>query len=350
MDIFREGFEWFYDLVKPMVFRMTQRDPQEAHELFVKFCRGLDICGLDRLVLKHSCLAGESDIKFSNAAGFNKNGDIPPRVLKYLGFDRVNVGTVTRDKWQGNPRPSIRRYTGSESLVNWMGLPGIGAVGVAEKLRKYGDHGVPITVNLMSTPGKQGDEVLDDIYGTVNVMRDVGYVDRFELNISCPNTHGADGEIDAREDNLRQLSSMLKVVCMNRLPGQEVYVKVSPDSTLQDVVDTLGVLEEYDVSGVVTCNTTTDHNRKFIEESPQIDGKQVGGASGNAVYVKSLRVQMQYKASRREGMEIIACGGINSLARVSERRCHGAVGVQMYTPIVFGGPKLIRELREYRGE
>ena len=46
-------------------------------------------------------------------------------------------------------------------MVNWMGLPGIGAKKIAEKLIAQ-QHclrcsSVPITINLMSTPQKQGE-------------------------------------------------------------------------------------------------------------------------------------------------------------------------------------------------
>ena len=67
-------------------------------------------------------------------AGLNKNAEIPPSTMKYLGFDRVVIGTVTNDKWKGNPKPRIARYPSTESLVNWMGLPGEGAEKIVERL------------------------------------------------------------------------------------------------------------------------------------------------------------------------------------------------------------------------
>ena len=346
MDFLRESFDEFYDFIKPAVFRLTQHDPQVAHEWFLRLCNVLHTLRLERLVLNNSSNSLFPEFELSNAAGFNKNGDFHPRVLHYLGFDRVVVGTVTYDPWNGNPRPTIRRYPEVESMVNWMGLPGIGARAVAEKLERYGDHEVPLTINLMATPGKQGDEILRDVRGTVLATRNLPYFERFELNISCPNTHGNDGK-DMRRENLQRLDDLLTVLEDTVYGYHQIYVKVSPDSTEADVDDTLEVSKDHRRGGVTVCNTTTQHHRSYIPVSPMVDGKQVGGASGNAVHDFSLRVQKLYDKKRTPGMDLIACGGINSLERVSQRLEHGATGIQLYTPLVFSGPKLLRELRQY---
>ena len=167
MDTLRNLFDDFYDLVKPAVFRRTEEDPKKAHELFRRFCGVLSFTHLEKLVLDNKSNLVPPPFELSNAAGLNKDGKFHPKVLRYLGFDRVVVGTVTNNPWDGNPRPTVRRYSETESMVNWEGLPGIGAERVAEKLESYGDHGIPITINFMATPKKQGDELLRDLEGTV---------------------------------------------------------------------------------------------------------------------------------------------------------------------------------------
>ncbi len=257
---------------------------------------------------------------------------------------------MTGDHWQGNPRPSIVRFPETGSMANWEGLPGDGAEAVARRLEKYGNHGVPMTVNFMATPGKQKDELLRDLEKTILALRRVPYVDRFELNISCPNTHDSRGKIDAREENLRMLESMLELVETHAFLGQEIYLKVSPDSTEEDVKDTLDVVKNYRIKGVTATNTTTNHRREYIPISLTIDGKQVGGASGNAVYEDSLRVQKLYQTWIKKlglNLKIDAVGGVDSPERAQERINHGASGIQIYTPFVFKGPKLLRELRSH---
>ncbi len=192
MNLVRRAVEIGYELFKPALFHATRRDPQVAHELFVTAAQQLHAVGLERLVLDNPTNDPRLMFELSNAAGFNKNGEIPPTVLHYLGFDRVVVGTVTADPWPGNPRPTITRYPATHSMINWMGLPGDGAEEIAARLDSYEKHGVPLTINLMPTPQKSGDEALHDLARTINMTKLVHLVDRYELNVSCPNTHTPD--------------------------------------------------------------------------------------------------------------------------------------------------------------
>ncbi len=351
MDFVRNFVDSSYNAVKPIVFRLTGKDPEIAHETFIYFAQAVHKLGLEEFLLdfcRDQCNPGFS---ISTAAGFNKNGDIPSSFLRCLGFDRNVIGTVTSDSWEGNERPRIRRYPATESLVNWMGLPGIGADGVARNLGKYneqyGIEGLALTVSLMSTPGKQGREALDDIRRTMRALKDFSYIDRWEPNFSCPNTKTQSGALDARKEYQEMMAAVLDVVNEEKREDQEVYVKVSPDLSLQDIEQTFATLVEKRARGVVATNTTTFHDACYIAESP---GK--GGASGNAVYEMSIRVQRAFAdliSQSGSKMEIIACGGINSLERARERTTPEmkAREIQIYTPLIFRGPRLLKELRKY---
>ena len=343
MNIVRKGFDLFYDSIKPVVFSLTAKDPETAHKLFVNFCRTLDGVGLAKLVFDNDSNGLNPDFKISNAAGFNKNGKIPPNILRYLGFDRNVVGTVTYDSWNGNPRPRTRRYIDGESLVNWMGLPGEGANFIFDKLSSYGFQ-IPTTISIMSTPGKQGEEALRDIESTVLTFRNLSYVRRFQLNTSCPNTHNQSGELDARKENERWLGDMLGVVRNTAYANQEIELKVSPDLNKDEVQNTIIISKGY-VGGFITTNTTRIHDTEHIPESP---GK--GVASGNALYSRSLEIQKMFdEVKKLNGLDfrITACGGIDSIGKLKERLANGATEIEIYTPFIFKGPKLLRELRTY---
>ncbi|MDO8563537.1 MAG: hypothetical protein Q7R87_00855, partial [Nanoarchaeota archaeon] len=285
--------------------------------------------------------------ELSNAAGFNKDGNIPPTFLKALGFDRVVVGTVTGDPWQGNPRPRIIRYSNTDSMVNWMGLPGVGAKAVAENLERYSDHHIPITINLMSTPGKTGNDLLEDLRETLLRTKYLHGVDRYELNISCPNTHSTTGKGDSRAEYQNQLARMLEMVNAAK-SKQEVYLKVSPDLDKDSIKEIVRIAQEYKVIGFTTTNTTTQHKPNYIHHKPNPEGK--GGASGNAVYDLSYATQQAFRDAINVGgyqLNLIACGGINSSERVKLRTiCEKVNGVQIFTPLIFKGPSLLRELRK----
>lgn len=350
MDIIRKIFDGGYDISRNGIFHLTRKDPEKAHEFFVEFTKLVSEMGLEKALLDNSSNKKEFPFEFSNAAGFNKNGDIPLSFLKYLGFNRVVVGTVTNDAWKGNERPRIQRFIETESLVNWMGLPGVGSKRVGENLHENLDNVIkgslqyiPVTINFMSTPGKTGDELLRDLEGTI--LNTSYYCDRFSLNISCPNTHSSSGSLDARSQYQKNLDSMLKLM-INYASDKELYVKISPDLSIQGIVEILDVLQDNSkIVGVEGTNTTTNHLPNYICVSP---GK--GGASGNAVKHKSLVIQEQFLEEmklRKMNLKYIAVGGIDSAEEAEKRINQGANGIQIFTPLIFKGPKLIREIRDY---
>ena len=342
MYFLRGKVENWYDQHRDLIFEETKHNPEIAHEKFVEIARRVDKFSLSGLLLDNPANRLSSGFEISNAAGFNKNGTIPPSFLKYLGFDRVVVGTVTHDAWAGNPeRPRIWRFPETESLVNFLGLPGVGSSQVARNLESFGYHKVPLTINLMSTPGKKGDEVLRDLEETIKDLRDLSYVDRWELNISCPNTHCGIGT-NAREEYQTNLSRMLEVVRNNVPYDHAIDVKVSPDLDESGVDSTVYTIVGFRVRAVSLTNTTTEHDPHYITSSP---GK--GGASGHALYKRAFSVQKMFEERTNGSYSINAIGGIDSVEKARERISSGKVGgIQVFTGLIYRGPRLVRELRE----
>ncbi len=350
MKLMRIGFDAFYDTIKPIVFQVTKNNPEKAHDFFAWACRTLHETDFAKFILNNRYNKRDLGFTLANAAGFNKDAEIPPSILNLLGFDRVVIGTVTGEEWEGNDkekayygRQRIIRFPDTGSMVNWLGLPGIGVERVTERLREYGDHGVPITINLMATPNKKGDKALKDLEKTMIYSIGVPHVDRFELNISCPNTSDEQGNLDARKEYQRQARDMIEAVCRIKDSTQDLDVKVSPNLTERGVDDTLEFIDCAKVRALTTTNSTTDYNPFYITE--HVDK---GGGSGNAVYFDSLRVQKLFRMkSRGTGLKFNACGGINSMERVAERVVYGATEIQSLTPNIFSGTKLQRRIRKY---
>lgn len=336
-NLSRKIIDLSYDVVNPLLFRLTQQDPEVAHEYFIELAQKCDELGMSPLL---GFDKRQTPI-ISNAAGFNKNGDIPLRFLKYFGFDRVVVGTVTNDEWNGNEKPRIARFQQSESIVNWLGLPGIGSSGVAENLEKYSQESqVPLTINLMSTPGKVGDERLEDLVRTIEDTKKVSTVNRYELNVSCPNTHSSEGDIDQRDEVLRGIEQMIKT-CKESIGNRELFVKVQPDLEKSRIGELVSLFSRYGVAGVTGVNTTTEHDSLYIPTSP---GQ--GGASGLALREKSNQALQDWmeKIGNRD-MQYISVGGINSKEEAQRRVAAGAQEVQLYSALIFNGSRLVRDIK-----
>ncbi|MBU0461353.1 MAG: hypothetical protein KJ574_02075 [Nanoarchaeota archaeon] len=342
MDLIRRAFDAFYTLIRPCVFSATRSDPEKAHELFSFLCRALQKTGLKKCVLDNSSNGIALPFELSNAAGMNKNGELHPLVLKYLGFDRIVVGSVTHLPCEGNQRPRCRRLDGIESMVNWMGLPGKGSSFVRNNLERCGDSSVPLTINVAATPGKKGDDMLLDLESTVVNLKELRNVDRFELNISCPNVY---------EDTRRTYQEMLpEIICAveeKLLSHQGLYLKVSPDISLSQVDSLLSLAMDYRrVKGFTIGNTT--RNIPGSAYFPECRG----GGSGDIVYHPSFDVQQSFErlmAGNSRQFDILACGGISSVAKVKERITAHASGVQLYTALIYRGPGLLRDIRQQYG-
>ena len=268
----------------------------------------------------------------SNAAGFNKNGLFPPQFLYAMGFDRAVVGTVTHESWKGNPRPRMGALPASHSVINWMGVPGLGSQRVADILSSY-TAALPLTVSIASTPHKVGDEALADLQRTVEHTKK--YTDRFELNVSCPNI---------KDTNQRELHSTLRLL-QGIIGTRELYLKVSPDLRTDDIDNLLDVVQDFHISGVVGGNTTRHLPRDIATRWAQ------GGASGAALTKLANTTQRHYvqEITRRKlALRYISCGGIHSVREVKKRVYHGASEIQIFTALLFHGSTLLKKIRSTR--
>lgn len=327
MKLVRDLIDSTYPLTKNLMFLMNEN---KAHRFFTKFSQITAKLGLEKFLLdnpENHCLS----IPISNAAGFNKNGEIPLSFLEYLGFNRVVIGTVCAKPFQGNSEPNIKRFKESESIINWMGLPGKGVEFVSEKIKSYNSK-IPITINLAPTPNSK--DMLGDLATTVWCTKKIPNIDRYELNISCPNT-------DNIKDYKSHLNDQLRVIEEEKEKSQESYIKISPDLEENEIDAILETIYAFKIKGITCTNSTKFHDIKYIKNSP---GK--GGASGNALYERSLKTQKDfYEKTKKSKLKIIACGGINSKEKLIERINLGASEIQIFTPLIFNGPKLIRELK-----
>ena len=323
-----------YPLLKKLLFLYSRNDPEKAHELFVSLSKLLEATGI--LPQIDSYNQPESLIQISAAAGFNKNGEISPRVLKLLGFDRNVVGTITAEPWQGNPRPRSYRYVQSQTIINYLGLPNIGAKAALNNLQKF-QRFLPITLNITSTPkaNYSTNEKIYDLLFTWDTFKEFEPVDRVELNISCPNTGEEERRVFMGEINT--LLSALK----DKIHKQELYLKVSPDLEKREMDGLMELFNQKMVDGFTLCNTTTRRTSELAVVADNVSG----GMSGEGVYKFSKAARTYFIENGIPSEKIIACGGISSVQKMRAEFHLGITEAQIYTPLIFQGPCLIQELK-----
>ena len=317
-------------------------DPERAHSLALKSlgATGSSSVGFSWLApqvderLAVDCFGLHFANPLGVAAGLDKNAEAVVGLLK-LGFGSVEVGTVTPQPQQGNPRPRVWRFAEERALINALGFPSQGAAAVRRRL--VGRHfSGALGVNVGKNRSTPAEEAASDYVAVIDALWDVA--DYFSINVSSPNTPGLRDL--QRRDTL--VGILRQVVEQNRRsarlhskPERAVLVKIAPDLTDETLDEVLGGIVEGEASGVIISNTTIDHSllNRTTDQLP-------GGLSGPPL--KTLALNMVRKARQRLGgsFPIIGVGGIETAEDVIERMRAGASLVQIYTSFIYGGPAL----------
>jgi dihydroorotate dehydrogenase len=270
------------------------------------------------------------------AAGFDKEARAAPG-LALLGFGHVEVGTLTPHPQPGNPRPRIFRLRADGALINRMGFPNAGVTAVIPRLQALSRAPRPYVLGV--SLGKQKETPLAEAaQDYVTVMQTVyPYADYLAINVSSPNTPGLralqGGDYLGRLlRTLRQENEAL--AARHGVQRRPLLVKIAPDLTQAELEELLATLLLNRVDGVIAANTTL--SRAGLR-SPQRE--EAGGLSGRPLAARSTQL-IAAIARLAPGLPIIGVGGVATAADVQAKLDAGASLVQLYTGLVYGGPRL----------
>ena len=275
------------------------------------------------------------------AAGFDKNGEYVD-ALATLGFGFIEVGGVTPLPQEGNALPRVFRLPAARALINRMGLNNVGAVGVAENLKRRRYAGV-VGVNVGKNAATTGTAVIEDYLSCLTTLYPWG--DFFTLNVSSPNTEGL-----RRWQQGEALTGLLRaaVECRERLATthgkrKPLAIKIDPDLSEEDLEFVARAVTDCGVDGVVACNTTVERPAE-LRALPNAD--EAGGLSGGPLTKRSTAVIRSLRQWLPPSTAIIGVGGIFNVADAEEKLAAGADLVQIYTGFIYEGADLPRRLIE----
>jgi dihydroorotate dehydrogenase len=283
-------------------------------------------------------------LSFSNriglAAGFDKNA-VAVEGWFSLGFGHVEVGTVTPKPQPGNPRPRVYRLAGHEAIINRMGFPNDGADRAAARLRSRPRSGV-VGVNIGKNATTPLERAIDDYLFCLRTIFPVA--DYVTVNVSSPNTAG----LRSLQDTEQLVPLLSGVVAesheLQKRHGRRVPVvlKISPDLTRDELRELARAAASIPVAGIIATNTTI--SRDGVEDHPL--APETGGLSGRPLFAKSCTAVRTLRETLGPVMPIIGVGGVASAADARSLREAGADLVQVYTAMVYRGPRLVHELAE----
>lgn len=327
--------ELVFRLIKPLLFLLP---PETAHNFVFSVLRVPLFRAMVRQQVKDDPIE-LFGLHFRNrtgvAAGLDKNGK-HLKALAAMGFGHIEVGTVTPRPQPGNPKPRVFRLPRDKALINRMGFPGEGAEVVARRLQKQ-PAGVVIGINIGKNKETPLEKAEEDYATCFEKLFDVA--DYFTVNVSSPNTPGL-RELQEREPLTRILTS-IQSANRGKSHPKPILLKVSPDLTSDQVRDVIEVARSTGISGFVATNTTVSREGLLRTSAARIQGVGEGGLSGPPLHPRALDVVRLLSPS---GLPVIACGGISSHADAKAAFDAGASLVQVYTGLIYEGPKLVRLL------
>jgi dihydroorotate dehydrogenase len=339
-----------YDLARPLLFAL---DPERAHQLALrKLTRAYEL-GLTRWLRP----AVPDDpvevfgVRFRNpvglAAGLDKNGACVD-ALGELGFGFIELGTVTPRPQPGNPRPRMFRLPSAQALINRLGFNNDGVASFVARVgssRAFSAHGGVLGLNIGKNADTPIEHALDDY---LTCLREVypllierpGYV---TVNISSPNTRdlrSLQGE-DQLRDLLRGLCDERRRLADRHGKRVPMAIKIAPDLDDIDLPRIADSVVECEFDALIATNTTTARDRV----AGLANAEQAGGLSGAPLNARSTAVVSALARHLRGRLPIIGVGGILNGADALAKIEAGASLIQLYTGLVYRGPRLIAECR-----
>jgi dihydroorotate dehydrogenase len=280
------------------------------------------------------------------AAGFDKNAEGIDG-MAMLGFDHVEIGTVTGQPQPGNPRPRLFRLASDRALVNRMGFNNDGSAAVAARLAARERAGAPaaartvVGVNIGKTKAVAEQEAVGDY--VTSTERLAAHADYLVVNVSSPNTPGL--RAFQATEALRPLLTAVREAADRAVTGRRVplLVKIAPDLADEDVDAVADLAVELGLDGIIATNTTVERDGLGLTSPPALTA-ETGGLSGAPLRERSLQVLRRLYARVGGRVTLVGVGGVTTAEDVWERILAGATLVQGYSALVYEGPGWARTL------
>ncbi len=331
--------------LKPILFRFN---PETAHNLLfsgLSFLRHVPFArAIIRAIYKREFPATAREvfgIKFPNpvglAGGLDKNGEFYNDMANF-GFGFVEIGSLTPQPQDGNPKPRCFRVPQDKAIINRFGINNKGVRNAVEHLKKERPE-VIVAANISKNTTSINEDAAKDYESAFALLYD--FVDMFVVNVSCPNVVGLTSLQDI--SFLSEIVDKLLDLRMYYDEYRPILLKVSPDLAKEQLDDIIDYCLRSGIDGLVAGNTTRSRDGLTISQE-KIEKIGNGGMSGAPVHKKNLAL-VKYIHERTEGkLPIIGVGGIMSAEDAKEMIDAGASLVEIYTGFIYEGPALIKQI------
>ncbi len=327
-----------YALARPLLFAL---DPETAHSLTLGLADAPLRLGLLNFRKPAHRPVRAMGLEFRNpvglAAGLDKQAEHVD-ALAALGFGFIELGGVTPRPQPGNPRPRMFRIPEARAIINRFGLNSVGVEAFVENLKRARRNTI-IGVNIGKNKDTPNEQAAEDYERCLEVL--YPHVHYVSINVSSPNTAGLRDLQSAAALGALLARLRAKRDALREKHGRAVALapKIAPDLDGDAVRAIADVVRRSGMDGVIATNTTVARDEvKGLQH-----GAEEGGLSGAPLRERSLGVVRELAAALKGEIPIIGVGGILSGADAAERFSAGASLVQVYTGLIYRGPRLVSE-------
>jgi len=272
------------------------------------------------------------------AAGLDKNGECID-AFAAMGFGFIEVGTVTPLAQAGNEKPRMFRLPKGQAIINRMGFNNKGVDHLVEQVQQANYRGV-LGINIGKNKLTPDDKALDDYL--ICLQKVYAHASYVTVNISSPNTPGLRNLQygQALNELLKGLKLEQKKLSDKHGKYVPLLVKIAPDldgDQIKSIADSFVVAG---IDGVIATNTTLDRSRVMGQQYAH----EAGGLSGSVLQQQSQNVTEKLCVALDGAMPVIGVGGIDSPASARARIKVGSPLIQLYSSLIYQGPKLIKQI------
>ena len=315
---------------------MATLEPESAHALALKGLRLLPLPpSADDARLRVEAFGLSFPNPVGVAAGFDKNGEVIDALLR-VGFGFTEAGTVTPRPQAGNPRPRVFRLESDAAVINRLGFNNEGHAALQARLTaRTGRSGI-VGINIGANKDTE-DRAADYVAGIKTFASAASY---FTVNVSSPNTPGLRDLQQAAA--LDELLARVLDARAGAAAQPPVLLKIAPDITLADLDDIVAVARRRGIDGMIISNTTISRPSGLREYRYT---PEAGGLSGRPVFGLSTRVLAETFVRAERAFPLIGVGGIDSGAAALAKIKAGATLLQLYTGLIYGGMRLLTQIK-----
>ncbi|MEU6680631.1 quinone-dependent dihydroorotate dehydrogenase [Streptomyces sp. NPDC046925] len=341
-------YKFFFDLV------FKRMDPEQAHYLAFRWIRLAARVPVLRTFVAAALAPRHKELRteafglrmhgpFGLAAGFDKNA-VAIDGMSMLGFDHIEIGTVTGEPQPGNPKKRLFRLVQDRALINRMGFNNEGSAAVAERLgARRAVFKTVVGVNIGKTKVVPEEEAAADYVKSTERL--AAHADYLVVNVSSPNTPGL-RNLQATE-SLRPLLTAVREAADRSVTGRRVplLVKIAPDLADEDIDAVADLAVELGLDGIIATNTTIAREGLGLRSEPSLYG-ETGGLSGAPLKERSLEVLRRLHARVGDRITLVGVGGIENAEDAWQRILAGATLVQGYSAFIYEGPFWARAIHK----